>query len=340
MATRAQVQIKGAAAVPADVTTKAFMIADLDTGQVLAARDPHGRYYPASTLKTLLFDTLYPRLDPGRVVTANEEDVSIEGSAAGIVAGGRYLVYQLWLALILQSDNQAANALARTAGGVPKTLELMNAKAKELHAYDTVAGSPSGLDVAGQTSSAYDLCLFMREIVKTPGELKIAQQMTGALPAVPPKYGPVQFSNQNKLMQNYDGAIAGKTGFTDAARHTFVAAAEKGKRRLVVSLMDGEQTPVPMWEQAAHLLDWGFATDSDAAGVGTLIKPGDYVPALPVAQTSSPSTTPAQPAAQSVNAAPTATHSRLPIWPIVAGIVIVGAAGAVGGLRLAKGKRH
>jgi D-alanyl-D-alanine carboxypeptidase (penicillin-binding protein 5/6) len=66
-------------------------------------------------------------------------------------------------------------------------------------------------------------------------------------------------SNDNKLLRNYPGALGGKTGFTDDARHTQVDAAQRGGRRLIVILMRGEQRPVPMWEQAARLLNYGFA---------------------------------------------------------------------------------
>ena len=82
-----------------------------------------------------------------------------------------------------------------------------------------------------------------------------------------PGYGDLpgfQLSNSNKLLQNYPGAVGGKAGFTDAARHTLVGAAERDGRRLVVALMRGEQEPVPMWRQAATLLDWGFAQPAEA----------------------------------------------------------------------------
>jgi hypothetical protein len=91
-------------------------VADARTGVVLAARDPHGRYYPASTLKTLTLLTLQPLLGPRRVVVGTAEDENIEGSRVGLVQGGRYPVSLLFQALILQSGNDCANALARARG--------------------------------------------------------------------------------------------------------------------------------------------------------------------------------------------------------------------------------
>ena len=151
--TRGVVVDDDAPALPAGLAASGWLIADAESGTVLAARDPHGRFYPASTLKTLTLLTLLPMLDPAEVVTATAEDEQVEGSRVGIVAGGRYSVELLFQGLVLQSGNDAANALARTAGGVEETVEAMNETAEELGAFDTVAGSPSGLDVAGQSSS-------------------------------------------------------------------------------------------------------------------------------------------------------------------------------------------
>ena len=118
---------------------------------MLAARDPHGRYYPASTLKTLTLLTLAPAARTRRGSSSGTtEDENIEGSRVGLVAGGRYPVSLLFQAMILQSGNDAANALARTAGGVAVTVAGDERDGGgEIGAFDTVAGTPSGLDVAG-----------------------------------------------------------------------------------------------------------------------------------------------------------------------------------------------
>ena len=280
--TRGYVAYTGAAPLPAGLTAHSLVVADLGTGQILAAQDPHGQYYPASTLKALTFISLYPTLDPNQVLTATFEDASVEGSRVGVVENGQYTVGQLWTALMLQSGNDAARMLTTAAGGDAKALAAMNDKAVELQAYDTLAGTTSGLDVAGQSTSAYDLCLIMRQIVQNPEMRAIAGQVLGSLPAQPPKYPqPMNFGNQNHLMLSYPGAIAGKTGFTDAARHTFVAAAERNGRTLVVALMEAEHTPLPTWQQAAALLDWGFAAPADAHGAGKLVTPDEVSEAPP-----------------------------------------------------------
>ncbi|MBA2388715.1 MAG: D-alanyl-D-alanine carboxypeptidase [Geodermatophilaceae bacterium] len=264
---------EGAPALPADITAQGWLVADLDTGEVLAARDPHGRYYPASTLKTLTLLALHGQLDSAAVVTGTTEDANAEGTKVGLVEGGQYPVALLFQALMMASGNDAAWALGRAAGGPQPTLELMNETASQLQAYDTVAGTPSGLDVAGQSSSAYDLALFMRAIVDDPELLAIMRTPTAVMPAFPPRYPAYQIQNQNPMLTSYPGMLAGKNGFTDAARYTYVGAAEQDGTRLVVSMMLGEQAPIPMVAQAALLLDWGFALPEGTAPVGELVQP-------------------------------------------------------------------
>jgi D-alanyl-D-alanine carboxypeptidase len=274
--TRGVVVADGAPPLPDGLAANGWLVADAGTGDVLAARDPHGRYYPASTLKTLTLLTLAPLLDPAAVVAGTAEDESIEGSRVGLVQGGRYPVSLLFQALILQSGNDAANALARTAGGVGVTVAAMNETAEDISAYDTVAGTPSGLDMAGQSSSPYDLALIFRALLADPTTAAVLTTPVVDMPAVEGRSPGYQIQNQNPLAGT-PGNLGGKTGFTDAARHTFVTAADRGARRLVVSIMDTERVPLRAADQAALLLDWG-STVPAGAGVGTLADSGELPP--------------------------------------------------------------
>lgn len=286
--TRGTVVADGAPALPDGLAANGWLVADAGTGHVLAARDPHGRYYPASTLKTLTLLTLAPLLDPAAVVEGTAEDENIEGSRVGLVQGGRYPVSLLFQGLILQSGNDAANALARAAGGVEVTLAAMNETAEDIGAYDTVAGTPSGLDVAGQSSSPYDLALIFRALVADPVTAAVLTTPTADVPAVEGRSPGYQIQNQNPLAGT-PGNLGGKTGFTDAARHTFVTAAERAGRRLVVSVMDTENVPLRAADQAALLLDWGFAVPAGVEPVGVLVASGDLAPLTP-SPTASPRT--------------------------------------------------
>lgn len=276
MGSRGTVVPPGAPPLPAGVDAAGWLLADASTGAVLAARNPHGRYLPASTLKTLTALTLLPRLtDRNRTVVATAQDTGIDGTRVGLVTNGKYSVDMLFHCMLMMSGNDCATALAEAAGGVPHTLELMNAEARRLHAFDTHAATPSGLDGPGQATSAYDLALILRQDLALPDFRRYNTTMQGTVPAQPPKYGSFKFGNDNALLWMYPGTLAAKNGFTDAARHTYVGAARHGNRTLIVTLMHGERHPVDMWQQAAKLLDWGFALPAGTERVGDLVSPGD-----------------------------------------------------------------
>jgi serine-type D-Ala-D-Ala carboxypeptidase (penicillin-binding protein 5/6) len=272
-----------------DLTAASWVVADLDTGDVLAARAPHARQRPASTLKVLTALTAVRTLNPDQVVAGTAEDQAIDGSKAGIGPGGQYTVRQLLEGLLLNSGNDTAEALARTMGGDGPTVAKMTETAHELGALDTRPATPSGLDGPGMACSAYDLALFFRAALREP---LFAQ--TTSLHSVPfPGYGDhpgFVLYNSSKLLAHYPGTIGGKTGFTDAARHTLVAAAQRGGRRLVVALMRGEQTPIPMWKQGAHLLDWGFSLPATTPAVGKLVDAAPAPPPPPAPAAADPAT--------------------------------------------------
>ncbi|NEK86143.1 D-alanyl-D-alanine carboxypeptidase [Blastococcus saxobsidens] len=323
LAARGTVVADDSPPLPQGLTASAWLVADATTGRVLAARDPHGRYYPASTLKALTLLTLLHRLDPAAVVTGTGEDEAVEGSRVGLVAGGQYPVPLLFEALVLQSGNDAANALARAAGGDRATVALMNRTAAELGAYDTVAGTPSGLDVAGQSSSAYDLALIFRALLEDPAATAVLGTPVADIPPVDGRAPGFQIQNQNPLA-GYPGILGGKTGFTDAARHTFVAGAERDGRRLVVSVLDTENVPLRAADQAALLLDWGFAVPAGAEGVGRLVRADELVATATPSRTPTAEPTPTSPPAGTGTAA--ASSAALLSAPAVGGLGLAGVA--------------
>ncbi|MEU1686672.1 serine hydrolase [Micromonospora sp. NPDC005707] len=277
LATAGLVAPPGSPAPPA-VTATTWLVADLDTGAVLGACGPHEYGIPASTQKLLLTATLLNRLDPKQVATATRADLDIErgSSAVGLLVGGRYPVETLWLGLLLQSGNDAANMLARLGAGSARAgVAEMNAEAHRLGARQTHAATPSGLDGPGQFTSAYDLALIARACFADARFRRYALTERTQIPAQPAlKKGGFQIQNENQLIYRYPGALGGKTGFTERARHSFVGAAQRGGRRLVVTLLGAESRPARGWQQGAQLLDWGFSLPRDAS-VGRLVDPGE-----------------------------------------------------------------
>jgi D-alanyl-D-alanine carboxypeptidase (penicillin-binding protein 5/6) len=268
----------GAPPLPNDISAEAWLVADIDSGEVIAARDPHGRHRPASIIKVLLAMQAINELPLDRVIEGTQADANAEGSKVGVELGGRYTVNDLLHGLLMHSGNDAAHALAMAMGGMDVAIQKINTLASKLGAHDTRAATPSGLDGPGMSTSAYDIGLFYRYAFKNPTFADIVATRTYHFPGHPAKPGETsdhpayELENDNKLLVNYPGAMGGKTGFTDDARQTFVGAANHDGRRLVAVLLRGSREPIAPWEQAAHLLDYGFAT-TPGARIGALIEP-------------------------------------------------------------------
>ncbi|RIJ77458.1 penicillin-binding protein [Nakamurella silvestris] len=261
----------GAEDLPSDISAAAWMVADLDSGEVLGAKDPHGRYRPASTLKLLTALTMLTELpDLDAVVTGTQEDANQEGSRVGIGPGGKYTVRQLLLFMMMGSGNDTAFALARTNGGFDKTVADMNGIAADLGATDTRAVTVSGLDGPGQMTSVYDLALITRAAMQHPEFPELVSTKTSMVPGFG-EYEKFGIANDNQLLHSYEGALGGKTGFTDDAGNTYMGMAERDGRRLVVTMLGGTQQPRRQWMQAASLLDWGFGLSGSTSAVGSVL---------------------------------------------------------------------
>jgi serine-type D-Ala-D-Ala carboxypeptidase (penicillin-binding protein 5/6) len=249
-----------------DGPAQAWIVADLDSGAVLAARDEYGQYAPASTIKVLLALTVLNELPLDATIVANAADTRVMCNCAGVTPGRVYTTRQLLEGLLLASGNDAANTLARMLGGQETAVMKMNANAALLGAYGTNVGSPSGLDGPGiaMWSSPHDLAVIFRAAMANPVFAQITAQPTAVFPT---KTGDRVLVNQDELLHRYPGTIGGKTGYTQVARKTFVGAAQRNGRRLVVALMFGmdKQGGPTYWDQAASLLDWGFALDPNAS---------------------------------------------------------------------------
>lgn len=237
-----------------------WIVADMDSGQILAGREMYEPRPPASTIKTLLALTALDELDLNATTVVSEAATEVECNCAGVVPGGVYTARQLVEAALLVSGNDAANALADMLGGFDVAVDKMNVKAASVGAVNTHATSPSGLDGPGGPgwTTPRDLAVIFRAAMANPVLAQITAQPSMVLAT---KTGERVLVNQDELLVRYPGAIGGKTGYTYAARKTFVGAAQRDGRRLVIAMMyglvrDGGPT---YWDQAATLLDWGFA---------------------------------------------------------------------------------
>ena len=262
------VQPVGSVPIP-DGPAPAWIVADMDTGQVLAGRDMDVAHPPASTIKTLLALTALdelPSLDA--TVVGTEADTHVECNCAGIKPGRTYTARQLLDAVLLVSGNDAANAMADMIGGYDAAVAKMNAKAASLGAVNTHAATPSGLDGPGGSgfTTPHDLAIIFRAAMGNPTFAQISAQPVAMFPT---DAGDKPLVNEDEMLHRYPGTLGGKTGYTDAAKKTFVAAADRGGRRLVIAMMYGliKEGGPTYWDQAATLLDWGFAqSQQDSVG--------------------------------------------------------------------------
>jgi serine-type D-Ala-D-Ala carboxypeptidase (penicillin-binding protein 5/6) len=252
------------------VKASAYVLADAGTGQVLAAKDPHGWYLPASTLKVLTAITLMPVLNPDATVVTSRRAADVQPSKVGLLAGHAYRISDLFKAMLLISANDAAVSVAQATGSLNKGVAMMNAEAHHLQADDTVARRPNGLNEPGQHVSAYDEALFARQALSIPQFMHDEQLRITRFP-LKPHHKPITLYNQNTMLGTYRGDLGGKMGWTTASKTTYIGWARRNGHTLVVTILHTK--PLDEFTYAARLLNWGFDEDGKVRPVGMLVRP-------------------------------------------------------------------
>ncbi|MFF0414685.1 D-alanyl-D-alanine carboxypeptidase family protein [Kitasatospora sp. NPDC004745] len=275
--------LAGAPALPAELTGRSWLVADADTGEVLAALDAHRQLPPASTLKMLFADTVLPKFDrtlEHKVAPAELANLGAGSSLVGVKENLPYRVEDLWRGVFLSSGNDAVHVLAHMNGGLQQTVTEMQARARSLQARDTRVVSPDGYDMDGQVSSAYDLTLFARAGLRNADFRSYCGTRTarfpGALDKLTGQRTSFDIANTDRLLGKYPGLIGVKNGYTTNAGATFTGAAQRGGRTLLVTVMHPEAQG-RVYDEAAALLDWGFAAAGKVQPVGQLVE--DTAPA-------------------------------------------------------------
>ncbi|MFD6361286.1 D-alanyl-D-alanine carboxypeptidase family protein [Streptomyces roseolus] len=282
----------GAPVLPKELSARSWIVADAESGAVLASHNAHWRLAPASTLKMLFADTLLPKFtDPQRTHLVTAQDLSGIGegsSLVGIKEKQSYTVRDLWLGVFLRSGNDAVHVLTQMNQGLDRTVAEMNAHAAELQALDTQVKTPDGYDAPGQVSSAYDLTLIARSGMQKPAFREYAATARAAFPgeAKPGKKRETfEIQNTNRLLTGdfgiapYQGMAGVKNGNTTHAGATFTGVAERNGRVLLVTVMNpSSKEQHAVYKEAARLLDWGFAASGKVTPVGELVAPRNVVP--------------------------------------------------------------
>lgn len=243
----------GAAGAPPPVTAEAYLIQNAATGEVLAARDPTERLPMASITKlmTALVTLEHARLTD--VVTVTRGAAEVGESSIELRPGERITVADLLRAALIQSANDAANALAAHVGGgsVARFVELMNEKAVALGLSDTHFANPDGLDAPGHYSSATDLTKLARVAMRKPFVRETVRQVRSTAAGR-------SLTTWNDLLSTFPNLIGVKTGHTDGAGWSEVAAV-RGRGVTIYATLLGGASREGRNADLAQLLAWALA---------------------------------------------------------------------------------
>lgn len=240
-------------AKPPRVEAASVALVDLDGRRVLWERRAGERRPIASLTKIMTVLIALESADLDELVTVSERAAAESGSELGLVSGERIPVEELLYALLLQSSNDGAIALAEHLGGsVERFARRMNRRARELGLRDSNFRSPHGLDDRGY-STARDVAELTAEAFSHPAFVRIARTKLRVIPA--PGGPPRRIQSRNAMLWLYEGSVGVKTGFTSAAGFCLVVAAERRGRRLAAVLLGAPQAA---FSDAAAVLDHGF----------------------------------------------------------------------------------
>jgi len=245
------------------VSSKSAILMDIGSGQILYEKNAHDKLPPASVTKVMTMLLICEALDSGKItlndsVQISENAASMGGSQIFLEPGEVQKVDTLLKGIAVASANDGCVAMAEyIAGSVESFVDMMNAKAKELNMKDTNFVNTNGLPVDNHYTSAHDIALMSRELLKHDVIHKYLTTWMDQV-VVGKKQATVGLANTNKLIKHYQGATGVKTGFTQQAKYCLSASAKRGDTHLVAVTLGAETSP-ERFKDATSLLNFGFA---------------------------------------------------------------------------------
>lgn len=242
-----------------DIKAKSAILLEVNTGKILYEHNSDEKLPPASITKIMSLLLIIEAIDSGKlslddVVTASEHACSMGGSQIWLEPGEAMTVDDLLKATVIASANDATVALGETiAGSEEGFVAMMNARAKELGMTNTYFINATGLDAEGHLSSAHDIAVMSRELIKHDLIKNYSTVWMDTL-----RDGESELVNTNKLVRFYEGTTGLKTGTTSGAGYCLSATAERNGLELVAVIMSGD-TSQERFNGAKKLLDYGFA---------------------------------------------------------------------------------
>jgi D-alanyl-D-alanine carboxypeptidase (penicillin-binding protein 5/6) len=238
-----------------DVSARAAAVIDGTSGNILYAKNPNVKLFPASTTKLVTAMVVLDKLDPETVVTISEEAARTPSVSPHLRVGEKLKVRDLLNIALIRSVNSAAVALAEAVSGSEEAFaKLMNDKALSIGAENTRYVNASGLPGDGQYITAYDLSLIMKESLRYPMIKEIIN--TRAQKVYTEGGRRILVKNTNQLLWSDEDVVGGKTGYTRAAKHCFVCAGQKGDKVVIAAVL-GESVRSELWHDASTLLARG-----------------------------------------------------------------------------------
>lgn len=246
-----------------EVAAEGMILIDATTGEIIAKKNHNEQLAPASTTKimTALLTLENTKLDD--VVTVGKNPPFADGSSIALKEGDMYTVENLLHALLLESSNDSAMALAEHISGTEENFaKMMTEKAKSLGANNTNFINSSGLYDENHYTTAYDLSLIMKEVIKFEDFIRISQVISYELP-ISKVDGQTKWVNNSTTLYNpnnsnyYPELLAAKTGYTSLARSTYVASAKKDNQILISVLLKSEGK-YQNFIDTKNLFDYGF----------------------------------------------------------------------------------
>ena len=251
-----------ASANETSINAKACVLMDYGSGQILKENNSKKHLPIASVTKLTTLLLAFEAIDKGelaldQILVASEHAFNMGGSQVFIDAGAEYKVENLLHSIIISSANDASVMIAeQLAGSEDEFVQKMNSRVLELGGQDTNYVNCSGLPSPNAYSCAYDVALVTREILKHSLYFEISKITLEDF--VHPSGRITQMANTNKLLKNYNGCDAGKTGSTNEAGYCFSGTAKRGNLRLI-SVILGAENSKQRFAECASLFDWGFA---------------------------------------------------------------------------------
>lgn len=247
---------------PPTVSADGAIVLDANSGTILYSKNIDAAYPPASTTKIMTALLTLEHCKLNDVVVVGKNPPNADGSKIYILEGEKLTVDQLLHGLLLSSANDCAETLAEHIGGsINKFADMMNNRAKQLGCKNTHFVNPSGLYNKNHKTSAKDLALIMRELVKHPEFMQIAKTVSYTIPPTNKSKEARPLWNENRLIRSTSkfyckNCEGGKTGYTVQSLHSYVCSGSKDNHRLIVALVHDKNKT--FFKDANALLNYGF----------------------------------------------------------------------------------